>query len=121
MIDTLESIMARHRLIISPEVLFYEITSTDKYPSNERTFYQLLHQMSKVTYQKGCLVHDDRLDGLAGAVRMWIDRLNVNEQVKLDEDGRNSFLSMVNGLLPKKATGGNIKNRRACYSIRRRN
>ena len=115
MIDTIEPLIARHRLVVSPEVLYYDVASTAKYPSNERTYFQLLHQMSKVTYQKGCLVHDDRLDTLASACRRWLNRLNVNEKEKTDEEDRNSFL---NGLRKKEESSGNIKNRRAGYRIR---
>ena len=119
-IDTLEPIMARHKLVLSPEILSWDVKSTFKYPAAERVHYQLLNQLSRITYQKGCLVHDDRIDALAGTSRIWIDKLNVMDKQIEEDNHRKEFLDMINGLTPKDKRKANIKNRRSCFTIRNR-
>lgn len=82
--DGLEPLMARHRLIIHEDVLDYDISSVLKYPYEKRENYKLLHQMSKLTRQRGALIHDDRLDALHGACRKWTERLAVDEDNQMD-------------------------------------
>ena len=39
---------------------------------------QLFYQLTRVTYEKGCLAHDDRLDALAMGVAFLAPMLNQN-------------------------------------------
>jgi len=119
MIDNLQPVMARHKLVISPEVLDYDVKSTARYPDYQKESFQLLHQMARVTYMKDCLIHDDRLDALTSAVRYWKNRMNVDEEEKEEAQRRAEFMATVNQLLGNdKKSGGNIKNRRACFRNR---
>ena len=40
--------------------------------------YSLIYQMTRITRERGALVHDDRLDALAMAVAYWTDRMSVD-------------------------------------------
>ena len=60
-IDTLEPVMAQHRLVMDEELVRKESKATDHR-------YSLLYQLTHVTRDRGSLRHDDRLDALAGAV-----------------------------------------------------
>jgi len=84
-IDTLEPIMARGKLVLSPEVLEYDRVSVKKYPSKHQDDYRLMYQMSKIQVGKRSLKHDDRLDSLSGAVRHWLERLNVDPVKRINE------------------------------------
>lgn len=84
--DTLSPVMARHRLIISPEVIEYDWRSIQKYPVQERQNYSLLHQLARITREKGSLVHDDRLDSLHATVRRLMGHLSVDEHQKMIEE-----------------------------------
>ena len=55
-IDNLEPILNQHRLVIHPEVAQDEV---------------LQHQLTRITRQRGCLDHDDRVEALAMAVWLW--------------------------------------------------
>jgi hypothetical protein len=80
MISALEPVMNQHRLIINRSVVENDSKGRDDEAIEKRLAYQLFHQLTHVTVDKGCLQHDDRLDALAGAVQYW------NESLAIDED-----------------------------------
>lgn len=84
-IDVLEPVMARHQLIISPEVIREDLRTVAKYAVEVQMTYSLLYQMAMITRDKGCLRHDDRLDALAGAVRYFTESLNFDTQAVYDK------------------------------------
>jgi hypothetical protein len=86
MIDTLEPVLMQHRLIVDPQVILndYESTRSD-------IKFSLFYQMSRVTYEKGALRQDDRLDCLAMMVQYW--------QESLDADARESETTTREGEL----------------------
>jgi len=69
-IDTLEPVMTGHRLILSEEVIRADIRSDQK--------YSLLYQMTRLTRDRGCLRHDDRVDALAGGVAYFLTHMAVS-------------------------------------------
>lgn len=79
MIDTMEPIMARHRLIMHEDIIQYDLDTTNKYPIDVRESYKFLHQLTKVSREKGSLIHDDSLDAVAGSMRHWTEILAVDE------------------------------------------
>ena len=40
----------------------------------------LFYQLTRLTKDKGCLAHDDRLDVVAMAVKYWLDVLNLSAE-----------------------------------------
>ena len=95
-IDTLEPVMGRHRLIVNEEVWANDVRFSNKYPVDKRTVYTLWHQMTKISCDKGALIHDDRLDSLAGAVRPWVDRIAVDENVRMAQKYTNESVAFMN-------------------------
>jgi len=75
-IENLEPIMARHSLIVNEHLIQQDVESTQKYAADKRCTYMLFHQLVRITRDRGALMHDDRLDALAGAVRFWVLRIN---------------------------------------------
>lgn len=94
-IDVLEPVMARHHLIVSDEIWPRDVQTTQKYPLDKRSSYGLLHQLARITRNKGCLLHDDRLDAVAGAVRVWVERMNIDEQKRLHTKRQQDTLSWM--------------------------
>ena len=60
-IDTLEPVMAQHRLVIDEDLAKRESKSKEHK-------FSLLYQLTHITRDRGSLRHDDRLDALSGAV-----------------------------------------------------
>lgn len=79
-INALEPVLNQHRLIINRSVVETDSKGREDEAIEKRLAYQLFHQLTHITVDKGCLQHDDRLDALAGAVQYW------NESLAIDED-----------------------------------
>jgi hypothetical protein len=74
-IDTLEPIMSRHRLVVDEGLCRRDTRIPEK---SEDVYYGLFYQMSRITRSRGALKHDDRLDALAIAVNFWVEFLGVD-------------------------------------------
>lgn len=75
-IDTLEPIMGRGSLVICESVIQADYPSTERHPLDKRQSYCLMTQLCKISREPGCLLHDDRLDALAGSVSFWTKHLS---------------------------------------------
>lgn len=80
-IDTLEPVMMRHKIIIAETVI------RDDYSVYEEKGqkYSLIYQMTRLSRDRGSLAHDDRLDALTMAVSYWLDVMDRDCQTGLDE------------------------------------
>lgn len=68
-IDTLEPVMSTHRLVVDQRVI------EGDYESAKDVKYSLFYQMTRITKDRGALIHDDRLDALAMAVGYWVEHM----------------------------------------------
>jgi len=100
-IDTLEPVMNQHKLIVSPQLIRQDFDTTD-------ANYQLFHQMTRITKDKGSLRNDDRLDALSIAVAYWIEQMSVDSDRALDDHRQRllktdleRFMSNALGRTPK--------------------
>jgi hypothetical protein len=74
-IDTLEPVMNRHRLVFDQSVVDKDYKSAQAYEAENKYTKSLIYQMTRISYEKGALKHDDRLDALAIAVAYWTERM----------------------------------------------
>ena len=74
-----------HRLVIDENLIQKDHDSTLHYGFEKRKLYRLLYQFTHVSRERGSLIHDDRLDALAGAVRKLMALLG-SDPVKLHEE-----------------------------------
>ena len=79
-IDTLEPVMNQHRLMIDTDIIAKDISTTQCYPTETRSQYQLFWQMTRITKDKNSIRHDDRLDALAMAVQFFTENMALTEQ-----------------------------------------
>lgn len=80
-IDALVSGMKRHKIIIHPLVLQREKEINSKYSIDKRKDYSLFYQLANITTDRGSLVHDDRIEVLAGVVKLFGDIFSIDEDV----------------------------------------
>jgi hypothetical protein len=82
-VDTLEPVLNSHRLIVDPTVINNDYRSALSYPIEQQTRYMLMYQLSRITKDRGSLVHDDRLDALSIAVGYWVQQMaaDVNQSM----------------------------------------
>ena len=62
-IRVIEPLLSTHRLIIDPRSITLDQDSSP--------VYQLQHQLARLTHERECLVHNDRIDALSGALAQW--------------------------------------------------
>ena len=94
-IDTIEPLLSSHRLIISPSCVELDAKSTSVYPIDLQLTYRLLHQLSMLTRDRGCLRHDDRLDALAGAIRFIVARLDFDTRAVIEARRRHEEIERI--------------------------
>ena len=70
-IDTLEPVMAAHRLVVNHSILKSDAKTDDR---NFSFQYQLTH----ITRERGALKHDDRLDAVAGGVAHFMQSMQAD-------------------------------------------
>ncbi len=104
-IDTLEPVLNQHRLIIDPKVIEKDWQSVQSYSSEKAPKYTLIHQMTRITRDRGALVHDDRLDALSMAVAYWVEQISADADRAI-KDRRDELLDIT---LEKFATNTLLK------------
>lgn len=75
-IDSLEPVMNRHKLIIDRKVVEQDWKSVQGLPGEVMNKYMGLYQLTRITRDKGSLSHEDRLDALAMAVAYWTQQMS---------------------------------------------
>ena len=103
-IDTLEPVLMAHKLAILETAIKNDLESV---PDKDYK-YACLYQLSRITRDRGSLIHDDRLDALAIGVAFIKDMMDVNEDEgikelneKFIEDSLESFMHIVNRRINK--------------------
>jgi hypothetical protein len=77
--DTLGPLIQQHRVVVTSRVVKQDYRMTDEDPENGYS-RSLFFQMSRLTPEKGCLSHDDRLDALAIACSFFVEAAAQDQQ-----------------------------------------
>lgn len=78
-LSALEGVTQGHRLVVAKSVIENDYKSLATIDGDElRAQYSLFHQYSHLTRERDCLLHDDRLESLAGMVSLFSDMLGIN-------------------------------------------
>jgi hypothetical protein len=100
-IDTLEPVINRHRLVFDVDLLKKDLVYED-------VRYSLLYQLTHITKDRGSLKHDDRLDALAMAVAYWVESMVRDEKTAIDDhrsrlldEELTTFMDNILGSTPK--------------------
>jgi hypothetical protein len=78
-IDVLEPIVGAGKLVMSEQLVDEDWQQCLQYPMQGREVYSLLWQIARITRDRGSLIHDDKLDALAGSVRFWAEHVAVDD------------------------------------------
>jgi len=99
-IETLEPVMSSHRLVVDQALIErdYRTAETD-------IKYSLFYQMTRITKDRGALVHDDRLDAVEGAVRYWTKAM-ARDNEKADQQHREKLLMQELKKFSRQVLGG---------------
>ena len=85
-IETLEPLMNQHRIIISPDLVENDYSSTKHLPPEKAPQYRLFHQLTRITTSRGALAHDDRLEVMSMAANYWVEAVGQDVEERMQED-----------------------------------
>jgi hypothetical protein len=112
-IDTLEPVMSRHKLVFDTKVIEDDYRTAQQYEADNKYTKTLIYQLSRISYDKGALKHDDRLDALAIAVNYWVEKMAQDDnrgiasekQARLDDELKR-YMDHAFSRTPQKPRGG---------------
>lgn len=90
-IDTLEPVMNQHRLVVDRKVILLDHSVAQEHYGDRASQYQAFYQLSRITKDRGSLLHDDRVEALAMMVAFFVQNMAVDSEVAAD-DLRTSLL-----------------------------
>ena len=80
-IDTLEPVVTNHKLVVTPDCIRHDY---DSVPEGDLK-YACFYQFTRITSDRGALVHDDRLDALAIGVCYLVELMAVDPDEGIEE------------------------------------
>lgn len=78
-IDTLEPLISSGRLIVEPDLIRKDWDTVQRYSADRRATYSFFFQLARLTRDRGSLMHDDRIDAVAGSCRNWVEALVLDK------------------------------------------
>ncbi|QPC44925.1 phage terminase large subunit [Kaustia mangrovi] len=94
-IDTLEPIIGAGKFVVHEDLIAKDWEECLKHPADVRSTYSLFWQMCRITRDRGSLLHEDRLDAVAGSVRNWVDLMAIDDEksrAKAKQDQYNKMM-----------------------------
>ena len=113
-IDTLEPILMRHKLIVNQSVI-----ESDYRRYEQGQAYSLIYQMTRICRDKNAIAHDDRLDAVTMAAAYWLKAMDMDGDKKKEVSERSIEEMMDEGIMTQQDERGaqcvkNIKLLRSC-------
>jgi hypothetical protein len=79
-LSVLEPLMNQHKLVVDPEVFARDNYRAGTLPAEQAPRYTLQFQLTRLTTERGCLAHDDRIDAMAGAALYWQNQMILDSR-----------------------------------------
>lgn len=80
-IDTLEPVISNHKMCVTTECIKNDYATVPESDYKYACFYQL----TRITQDRGALIHDDRLDALAIGVKYLVDFMGIDADEGIQE------------------------------------
>ena len=81
-IDTLAPVLQTHRFAVDRRVVEKDADLIKNAKDDRDTSYSLFLQMTRITHDRACLIHDDRLDALAMAIAWFQEQAAQDQKVR---------------------------------------
>lgn len=111
--DTLEPVMAAHRLVIRDEVIRNDYQTARDSDGKHALKYSLIYQLTRMTRQKGAVAHDDRLDAVALGVEFLRSHMEL-DSVKVEHE---ALMEFIEAHMEKELVGGDAMKRMETIGI----
>ena len=100
-IDTLEPILMRHKLIVNQSVI-----ESDYRRYEQGQAYSLIYQMTRICRDKNAIAHDDRLDAVTMAAAYWLKSMDMDGDKKKEVSERSIEEMMDEGIMTQQDERG---------------
>lgn len=106
-IGYLEPPLTGHRLVFNARLLKldYDVNYPDVADAKQR-FYRLTYQLTRMTKQKGVIPKDDRVDGLASLVKLFMESLKQRTEDALRNDREVALQEEIQRMIDVRAEQG---------------
>ena len=94
-IDNIAPILTNHQLIFNEDKVREEVEWVQKNPSDNLQ-YSLMYQLTHMTYDKGCIPHDDMIDALAIGCQYISDMVIVSAESRLEDLKEQEMMDWLN-------------------------
>jgi hypothetical protein len=71
--------------IVDEAVINEDYTTAQDFGVEKSLKHQLFYQLSRITRDKGCIPHDDKLDSLSMACQYWVDQLARDSEMAMKD------------------------------------
>lgn len=111
-LSAMEPVTQSHRLVVAKRVVEQDHTMMLQIDGEEvRHHYSLFHQLTHISRERDSLLHDDRLEALAGLLTTYAEVLNIDPwdsaQRKADSDMEAELQRLLGDDLDDQGPGGN--------------
>lgn len=112
-IDTISPLTRRHKLVVHQRAIEDDLKYCELHPREKRTVMSCWYQLSSITYDRGCLAHDDRADAVERVCRVLAGLIAVDDDKasqKRSEQAARDFIAdpMGYGTAKKQPAGGTL-------------
>lgn len=90
-IDTIEPVLSRHKLVFDRSVIDTDYRTAQAYDGDNKFTKSLIYQMTRISYAKGSLKHDDRLDALSMAIGYWVENMKQDADRGIAREREDKF------------------------------
>ena len=101
-IDSLEVLMNQHRVVVDKQLVIDD-------QKIEKVTDQLFYQMTRLTKQKGALLHDDAIDALAIACKYWSEAMARDADTALEDHKEQMLKEELKKFMEHASFQGEIK------------
>lgn len=93
-INTVEPLTTNHKIVISRELVERDIREAISH--NDKTVYSFLYQFTRLTRDRGCLIHDDKIDAFGMACEYVKHMVMVSPEEMLNRVKEREFDDWLN-------------------------
>ena len=94
-IDTLAPVMQTHRFAVARSVIEKDVELVKNAKDDRDASYSLIHQLTRLTHDRGSLLHDDKCDVVAMAVAWFQEQAALDQKQRARDRSKELLLASV--------------------------
>ena len=94
-IDTLAPVMQTHRLAVARHVIEADADLVKNAKDDRDVSYSFVHQLTRLTHDRGSLMHDDRIDAVAMAIQWFQEQAALDQKARARDRSKELLLASI--------------------------